>query len=710
MPPFVARGDTHDNLDASRCEFRHGLHASDATRLVIELALVWALASGCSQDSEPGRQEIQERTPPTEAPFATRIELPTRGKPTAVAGFDLDGDGSDELYALTREPGGLHVWTAPTRASRFIALDEYCLGPVRIGACLAVVSQATRTLLSIDPTTNAIERSELPGVPRAFAAGPLFSDEDVLVIATRDGRLAFRLDGVWQAAELASSQVTFVAVESGRVLVGSQADETLRTYQWKEDAWQLTETVELGGIPRDYLAAAGREWIAAGDHDLWQRSAPGADFERLATAAIPIDLEALDDEHVLALAFYSLSYHVLRATRELARGYAGQDPWDACSADIDGDGLRELVFANRAARRVSVLFSRTDGSYEHDRRFTGGAGPSAVVCADLNGNGQPELVVIASKSSELVVHYDDATGGSRRYALAVEHVVPHDVDRDGRTDLIALVRTATGTALRVLFAGADGTLTADEQLADVELGPGSRDLWAGDLDDDGRLEVLVCDAVRGEVVLVAERRAERFGWQAPSALAVADAPRALTVFKRAAGMHEIAVALGEPGPRRGFALLAFDAQTGRLRETDFVAMDSWPLDIAWCAAPRAADGRLAVLAKPNQTDGAGVLDLFGWNADGSIEARSQHVTGLRPYGLDCGDFDGDGRDDIIVGTQNSHHVNLWRSSGTGLVQLPDLGAGIGILDVRFADWNGDGILDVVTANNFSDDASVLLGR
>ena len=73
-------------------------------------------------------------------------------------------------------------------------------------------------------------------------------------------------------------------------------------------------------------------------------------------------------------------------------------------------------------------------------------------------------------------------------------------------------------------------------------------------------------------------------------------------------------------------------------------------------------------------------------------------------------FNGDRIADIAVGL-NSSRVSLLLGSGNGRFQAPQqFVAGLGSNSVALMDVNGDGKIDIVTANRSSDDFSVLLGN
>src|SRR5262245_40878243 len=71
-----------------------------------------------------------------------------------------------------------------------------------------------------------------------------------------------------------------------------------------------------------------------------------------------------------------------------------------------------------------------------------------------------------------------------------------------------------------------------------------------------------------------------------------------------------------------------------------------------------------------------------------------------------GDFNGDGKLDLVMPSGNGTNVNICLGNGDGTFQSPDT-YGVGARSVAVADLNGDGQPDIFTTN-FNNSISVLL--
>jgi hypothetical protein len=86
-----------------------------------------------------------------------------------------------------------------------------------------------------------------------------------------------------------------------------------------------------------------------------------------------------------------------------------------------------------------------------------------------------------------------------------------------------------------------------------------------------------------------------------------------------------------------------------------------------------------------------------------------YPAGLYPRPIALGDFNRDGKPDIIVGNSQTHTVSVLLGKGDGSFAAPvtSPAQGWGSAGLAVGDFNGDGILDVVVTNGV---VSVLLGR
>lgn len=115
---------------------------------------------------------------------------------------------------------------------------------------------------------------------------------------------------------------------------------------------------------------------------------------------------------------------------------------------------------------------------------------------------------------------------------------------------------------------------------------------------------------------------------------------------------------------------------------------------------------------------SGMVSLLLGNGDGTFQTHidSPVDSGLVTFGIDAGDFNGDGKLDLVVGYQDpsSNSVSVLLGNGDGTFQPPvDYGTGNEPGAVAVADLNHDGKLDIVAANFgvfAGTSVSVLLGN
>src|SRR5678815_4670509 len=70
----------------------------------------------------------------------------------------------------------------------------------------------------------------------------------------------------------------------------------------------------------------------------------------------------------------------------------GNGPVAVAVADLNHDGIPDLVTANAFSNDVSVLVGHGDGTFAAPQRVAVGNFPQSVAVADLNGDGIPDLV------------------------------------------------------------------------------------------------------------------------------------------------------------------------------------------------------------------------------------------------------------------------------------------------------------------------------
>lgn len=79
--------------------------------------------------------------------------------------------------------------------------------------------------------------------------------------------------------------------------------------------------------------------------------------------------------------------------------FVGAGPQQLAIADMNGDGNQDVIVANRVASNVSILLGSGDGTFSSRQDFTSINGPWAVFIMDLNGDKRQDFVSINELNS-----------------------------------------------------------------------------------------------------------------------------------------------------------------------------------------------------------------------------------------------------------------------------------------------------------------------
>jgi hypothetical protein len=179
------------------------------------------------------------------------------------------------------------------------------------------------------------------------------------------------------------------------------------------------------------------------------------------------------------------------------------------SADFNGDGYPDLAVVDFAAGAVRVLLNRGDGSFAAAELYPTGLGAAGLAAADLDGDGHVDLAVANMVDSTVVVLTNRGDGTFARRATYPTgplpgRIVTADFNGDGRPDLAIATSGPTDNVVVLLNQG--GGHFARAQTLTVGIGlnlvGGVASMETADVNGDHRPDLLVADQLRGVTVLI----------------------------------------------------------------------------------------------------------------------------------------------------------------------------------------------------------------
>jgi hypothetical protein len=340
------------------------------------------------------------------------------------------------------------------------------------------------------------------------------------------------------------------------------------------------------------------------------------------------------------------------AFEEIEVASAGFAPEESIVADLDQDGLLDLIVADTTGDGIHVLRGQGDGTFAPPVSFPVGEGPRAIALGDANADGWLDIASANALDDTVSVLLADGMGGfhpADTYAVGKDPSALAFVElRSGSGWLDLVVACTTDAELFVLPALGGGDFDLPDAFG---TGAGPAKVLVGDFDVDGHQDVLTLDT----------------------------AAASISCF------------LGDGVG----GLLPPLASPAGVAPTSFVAVD--------------LDGNAVPDLLVTDALGADALPLQGSGA-GTFAPLAPVQTVPHPAVTLLADVDGDGHDDLIVLRAGVGRIRVMLGDGAGgFLPLADIAPGGGLTSIVLGDFDRDGVLDIAVCEPTTGVVRILRG-
>lgn len=300
-------------------------------------------------------------------------------------------------------------------------------------------------------------------------------------------------------------------------------------------------------------------------------------------------------------------------------------PDELAAGDFNGDGLIDVATANGRSHDVSILLGRGDGTFRPELRFDVGEMPHAIVTGDFNQDGRPDLATANERSDNVSILLGLGDG---RFWFA-QHLpvgdspwslVAGDFDHDGFEDLATANRTMNGVS--VLYGKGNGKFI--EPQWQLSVGEFPERIIAADFNGDGSLDLGTVNRLSHDVSVLLNQPGKR-GFL-PAETRTDFPPHVPSASSLVPGWSEGSVAEKLPESEDDIRFFPRGVVTGFFNNGPY-------LDLA------VADDR------------ANEVSVFLGYGDGAYQPPLRLPTANDPEWIATGDFDGDGKLDLVTGAR-----------------------------------------------------------
>ena len=350
------------------------------------------------------------------------------------------------------------------------------------------------------------------------------------------------------------------------------------------------------------------------------------------------------------------------------------------AADLDGDGLNDLVVANNLRSKINLLYNQT-----------GKTNRAAAT--------PPRKLEINELPPDSRFRIDSIPTDERIAALAVT-----DVNDDGRPDLIYF-GDAKDLTIRYNLGTNGWSDPKTWHLDDGMISPNA--LAVGDINGDGLPDVLYLGD-SGSVYLLEQQKNHKLA--EPQKIAYSGTPKAITIADvDGDGRNDLVfVDFDSPNPFR----LRRQNENGQLDPE--IYFKTAPVRAFWL--DNLAGGRTNYLISIVQATGRAEVSQFthkpaeplaGKFKQGQLQILPLNKTDAAQRGVLWADVDGDGREDLLVAEPESGQLSVYLQLKDGTLAAPKTFPCLaGVTQIAVADWNRDDRPEIILLSQTENSVAV----
>jgi FG-GAP-like repeat len=405
---------------------------------------------------------------------------------------------------------------------------------------------------------------------------------------------------------------------------------------------------------------------------------------------------------VIAAVIFSFAAAVRGADATNTFGFTGREiyPIDdgislLHSADLDGDGLNDLIVVNNLRSKINLLYNRTGktnlvddakpprklelNELPPDARFRIDSVPvdehiGGLVVADLNGDGRPDIAFFGD-GKDLEVIYNQGTNGwsdPKRWHIEDGQMTANalsdgDLNGDGRTDLVLI---GDNGSLYFLAQNADHTLAEPQK---IPYSGTPKAVQIVDVDADGKNDLLLVDfdsptPFRFRLQNSSGQLGPEIYFKVPPIRSFdadnlgGDAKSYMVTIAQSSGRAEVSQFTRKPSD-----VLSGAFHRGQFQILPLKKADAAQRGLLW--ADVNGDGRPDLLvAEP----ASGQLSVYLQQADGSLAPPKTFPTLAGVSRIAAADLNGDGKPSIFLLSSDEHAVGVTQFDTNGSLPFPTL--------------------------------------